>query len=339
MTPTPFRYYFWIILIVAALSSWGTVYVQNLSWFQEPRIPIKVGLKWLHQAQFAGMYIAQDVGLYKDEGLEVELIERDASISPVIDQVIDGELHFGIVSVEDFLNAVDKKKDIIAIAALFQYSPSALISLKDANILTPKDLKGKTIGLPRDTKEARFIIEYLLSEENIPQNAVTYKVVGSRQAEALMQGDVDVVSLYRTNGTYILDKQNIAYNMLLPERYGIDLYNDILVSSQTFVAGHENIVRSFMTATRAGWDVAFANESRAIETVLRYDNKEYHDKEKETYILKKSLPLMKPRESTVFGAMSPIHWDYTYELFYNAGIIGTYDIHRHFLPSHFFGTS
>ena len=34
---------------------------------------VTVRLKWFHQAQFAGFYVAQEKGFYKDAGLDVNL--------------------------------------------------------------------------------------------------------------------------------------------------------------------------------------------------------------------------------------------------------------------------
>src|SRR5690348_5267939 len=37
-------------------------------------VKVKLQLKWLHQAQFAGYYVAADKGYYKDQGLDVEIL-------------------------------------------------------------------------------------------------------------------------------------------------------------------------------------------------------------------------------------------------------------------------
>jgi NitT/TauT family transport system substrate-binding protein len=34
---------------------------------------VSVRLKWLHQAQFAGYYVAKEKGFYKEEGLDVTI--------------------------------------------------------------------------------------------------------------------------------------------------------------------------------------------------------------------------------------------------------------------------
>ena len=57
---------------------------------------ISVRLKWLHQVQFAGMYVAQHEGYYADENLEVTLDPVDFEQQISVDKVISGENDFGI---------------------------------------------------------------------------------------------------------------------------------------------------------------------------------------------------------------------------------------------------
>ena len=49
---------------------------------------VTLQLKWVTQAQFAGYYVAQDKGFYKDAGLDVTLKAGGPDIAP--EQVIAG---------------------------------------------------------------------------------------------------------------------------------------------------------------------------------------------------------------------------------------------------------
>jgi len=50
---------------------------------QDSKDTVYVQLKWLHQFQFAGLYMAIEKGFYAEHGLDVRLIERDKGLSPV----------------------------------------------------------------------------------------------------------------------------------------------------------------------------------------------------------------------------------------------------------------
>ena len=55
----------------------------------EPLERVTLQLKWFHQFQFAGYYAAVEQGFYADEGLAVELRERDPRYDP-LDDVLAG---------------------------------------------------------------------------------------------------------------------------------------------------------------------------------------------------------------------------------------------------------
>ena len=46
-------------------------------------MPVRIQLQWVPQAQFAGYYVAQAMGFYADEGLDVAILESEGDIQPV----------------------------------------------------------------------------------------------------------------------------------------------------------------------------------------------------------------------------------------------------------------
>src|SRR5437868_3581316 len=56
---------------------------------------VKLQLKWLHQAQFAGYYVAADKGYYKDQGLDVEILPGGPDVVPS-QKVLTGAADIGI---------------------------------------------------------------------------------------------------------------------------------------------------------------------------------------------------------------------------------------------------
>lgn len=297
---------------------------------------IKVGLKWLNQAQFAGMYIAKDKEFYQKSGLAVELVEKDLNAQPVVDQVINGTLDFGIVSTSSFLKAVDGKKKITALAAMFQYSPTIIVSLQDKQIFEPKDLQGKTLGVVTENEESKLIIQALLAKANVPIDSVSFKSLGIDRTTALLDGSVDAIAIYRTNDLYELLNKGIKYNSIQPERFGVDIYNDILIASNDFINKNPSLIKEFVLTTREGWTYADQNLDEAVQITMKHDNPKYHDEEREKYILTSSLKLMTPKSSKNFGEMSPVQWDYTYNLFFEQNLIGVFDIHHYFTPQYLF---
>jgi ABC-type nitrate/sulfonate/bicarbonate transport system substrate-binding protein len=123
------------LLLILSLISFSLFAVEKIS----------LQLKWHHQFQFAGYYAALEKGFFRDEGLEVELKDRDVAQNNV-EQVLQGESQYGIADSVLFLYQA-QKSPIVIIAPIFQHSPNVLLTLKSSGIDSPYKLIGKRGGL------------------------------------------------------------------------------------------------------------------------------------------------------------------------------------------------
>lgn len=107
--------------------------------------PVKLQLQWVAQAQFAGYYAAVAQGFYKDEGLDVQIVEGGPDIVP-IDALTAGDVDFAISWVPKVLGSIEAGAKVTDVAQIFERSATTQISFKDKGITSPADFKGKKIG-------------------------------------------------------------------------------------------------------------------------------------------------------------------------------------------------
>ncbi|RFA22408.1 ABC transporter substrate-binding protein [Subtercola boreus] len=107
--------------------------------------PVKLQLQWFTQAQFAGYYAALDQGYFKDEGLDVTIIEGGTDIVPQT-QLADGAVDYAVAWVPKALASREQGAGITDVAQILQKSGTLQVSMADKNITTAADLKGKTVG-------------------------------------------------------------------------------------------------------------------------------------------------------------------------------------------------
>ena len=113
-------------------------------------------LKWVPQAQFAGYYVAQAKGYYKAEGLDVTIKPGGPDIAPV--QVIAGNGADVIVNwMPDALAAREAGVPLVNIAQVFNQSGLMLTCKKASGVASPKDFKGKTLGVWYGGNEYPFL--------------------------------------------------------------------------------------------------------------------------------------------------------------------------------------
>ncbi len=262
---------------------------------------VSIQLKWRHNPQFAGIYVAEKKGYFKEKNLHVTLFEKNKQ-GDVIDRVEDGKLDFAIVGPLDLFKALEKGEKIKAVAAFFQDSPSIIVARKDSGINSPKDLANKTLSGFTPGTQSSVLYEILLNEAGVDQSSISYRYIGFEHAKALAEKKVDAVSMYRTN-LYLLQKNGVEYTLITPENYGIESYDDFLITSDNMIEKNPELVRDVVKAIRKGWEYTFEHPEEALEIIRPYEANEYHDKEYERDILKRSKKLMQPLPEVQIGTM------------------------------------
>ena len=103
-------------------------------------------LDWVPNTNHTGMYVALENGYYKDEGLDVEIIQPTSGGSA--DFIAAGQGEFGISYQEEvtYARTATEPLPVKAIAAIIQHNTSGFGSPASKNIKTAKDFEGKKYG-------------------------------------------------------------------------------------------------------------------------------------------------------------------------------------------------
>ena len=108
-------------------------------------VPIKLQLQWFYQAQFAGYIAAVDQGFYKEQGLDVQLLEGGVDIVPQT-VLAQGKADYAVAWVPKALASREQGAQITDVGQIFARSGTYQVSWKSSNITTAADLKGKKVG-------------------------------------------------------------------------------------------------------------------------------------------------------------------------------------------------
>lgn len=307
------------VLWVMLLFSMGCV-IQNTP---EELQDVDVRLKWLHQAQFAGFYVAEEKGFYEENGINVvELAPFDYTNYPIY-QVENKEVDFGVTAADELVLArADGNADHVkAIAVIYKINPVCLYSLKESGILKPEDLIGKKIGIERasDGTEINVGILYMamMSRLGIDRDQITEITIGYDATE-LLAGDTDVSTGYIINEPHQVIELGKEVNTILPAEYGVNMYADVIIVHDDLIESNPELVESFLRATLQGWQYAIENEEEAVDYVLKYatDRTRSH----ESYMLRQSIPLIHTGDSEL-GMMNKEEWENVREILSEQGIL------------------
>ena len=274
---------------------------------------VTLRLKWFHQAQFAGFYVAKDKELYKAAGLNVD-IQPGGPDFPAIQMVTGGNEQFGVTAADQILIARSKGVPVVALAVIFRRNPFVLFSLAKSGIKAPADYVGKNIGVKIGGNE-ELIYRAILAKAGIDK-AKLNEIPVKFDITPLLAGAVDVWPGYLINEVLAAREKGFDVNIVSPPDYGIDLYADTLFTTEKMLKEKPDVVRKFVSATLRGWSSAIAAPEEAAQITVKYGAKLTY--EHELAMMKASLPLLQPDAQPV-GWMDAANWSATQKLLVEAG--------------------
>ncbi|WP_072682565.1 ABC transporter substrate-binding protein [Arcobacter sp. LA11] len=235
-------------------------YSQNLN-------KVTLQLQWLNQFQFAGYYIAKEKGFYKDLGLEVEILPYKSN-TDILKNVVSKKVDFA-TGRTSLLVHKNNGYEIVALAAIFQQSPAALLVTND-KINSPYDLKNKRIMISADAITSASYMAMLFSEGVMSESILIQK--HSYNLDDLINGKTDAIASYISNEPHSLKKRGVKYKFFHPKDYGFDFYGDILYTSKQLLKNDPKTVESFTNASLKGWTYAFDNINKTAKIIFEKYN-------------------------------------------------------------------
>jgi len=237
---------------------------------------VKLQLKWVTQAQFAGYYVAQAKGFYEEEGLNVTILPGGPDIAPT--QVIAGGGADVVVDwMPSALAAREKGLPLVNIAQPFKSSGMQLTCLKESGVETPADFKGKTLGVWFGGNEYPFLnwMAKLGYKTDGSPDGVTVLKQGFN-VDPLLQKQAACISTMTYNEYWQVIDAGITPEQLVNFNYtteGVATLEDGLyvleekLASPAFV----DTMAKFVRASMKGWKYAEENPDEAAMIVLEND--------------------------------------------------------------------
>lgn len=114
----------------------------------------------------APVFVAQEHGIFKKYGLDVELVNFGASTEALLEAIATGNADGGVGMALRWLKALEQGFDV-KITAGTHGGCSRLVALKSAGITKLTELKGKTIGISDLASPGKNFFSILLHKEGI----------------------------------------------------------------------------------------------------------------------------------------------------------------------------
>src|SRR5918993_2707151 len=230
---------------------------------------VSLQLKWLHQAQFAGYYLADEKGFFAEEGLEVAIKAGRPGVDPE-KLVAEGACDFAQAGgVESLLAARDIGLPVVAIGTVFQKIDVVFIAKSRSGISRLTDFSGRTVSTWYTG--VHLILRALLREAGRDPSRIN-EVAQAGSMAPFLQDDVAVAAATFFNQLPMLRAQGLTDLVIFdPAEFGVVFPRDTMIASEETVNGRPDIVRRFLRASLRGWKDAATNQAEAVDAVLRRD--------------------------------------------------------------------
>ena len=234
---------------------------------------VTVQLKWVPQAQFAGYYMAAAKGYYKAEGLDVVIKPGGPDISPV--QVIAGNQADVVVNwMPDALAAREAGVPLVNITQIYNRSGLMLTCKKASGVTTPKDLKGKTLGVWFGGNEYPFL--NWMSKLGYKTDTDIKVLKQGFNVDPLLQNQAACISTMIYNEYWQVVDAGVKEKDLVTffyEDQGVASLEDGLYVMEAKLKDPAFVARmgKFLKATLKGWNDAVKDPEGAAKAVVAAD--------------------------------------------------------------------
>ncbi len=234
---------------------------------------VTVQLKWVPQAQFAGYYVAQAKGYYKEAGLDVTIKPGGPDISPV--QVIAGNQADIVVNwMPDALAAREAGVPLVNVAQVFNKSGLMLTCKKSSGVSSPKDFKGKTLGVWFGGNEYPFYS--WMGKLGLKPDADIKVLKQGFNVDPLLQNQAACISTMIYNEYWQVIDAGVKEADLVTffyEEQGVASLEDGLYVLEGKLKDPAFVARmgKFVKATLRGWNEAVKNPEDAAKIVVAAD--------------------------------------------------------------------
>lgn len=229
---------------------------------------VSVQFNWVHSPEFAGFYVAQDLGFYAEENLNVELRARpeDRGAPEVL---ADGDADFAVFGVRQLQSMIDDGQQPVALAALYQISPRVFFALEESNIRHPRDMVGRKVGI----KSAgwRNSVHSTLNQIGIDPEEIVEVEVGFNDIDKLYNGEVDVWTGFVLDEPVNARRDGYDVDLIFPADYAVGSYIGLITAMSDQFEANPELAERLVRASLRGWEYAIQNPDEAAKILARWD--------------------------------------------------------------------
>ena len=277
-------------------------------------------LDWVPNTNHTGLFVAKEKGYFAEEGIDLD-IKQPANES-TSDLIINNKAPMGVYFQDYMTSKLAKGAPITAIAAIIENNTSGIITNKNLNINSPKDLEGHRYGtwdIPIEKEMLSFIMQKhggdLSKVELVPNtddNSIT----------PISNGVFDAAPVYYAWDKVMADNLGIGTNFFYYRDYAPELnfYSPVIIANNDYLKENKDEVKKILKAIKKGYQYAIENPKEAAEILIKYAP-ELENKKEMVVASQEYLAGQYATDKEKWGYIDPIRWNAFYNWVNEKGLV------------------
>src|SRR5215213_7742374 len=230
----------------------------------EPGAPVgaTLVLDFTPNAVHSGIYAAERLGLYRDEG--VALTIREPGESTDAPKLLEaGRTDFAILDIHDLGIARERGLDVVGLMPIVQRPLAAVIGRADGPVRRPRDLEGRTVGvtgLPSDDA----VVDSEVGADGGDSSQVKRLTIGFNAVSSLAAGRVDAVTGFWNAEGVALRRLGVPIRVFKVNEYGAPPYPELVLAAARETVEEEPELVAVVEETTRGYVFATAHPGAAL---------------------------------------------------------------------------
>ena len=222
---------------------------------------VRLQLNWLPDAQFGGYYAALLSGEYERAGLSVDIRigGPDASVLP---KLAMNRVEFGLGNADQLLLAQQEGADVVAVFAVMQDNPRCIMVHESSSIDSFEKLQNVTLAMGEGNAFAKFL------QSKLTLDGVRIVSYSGNIAKFVLDNKFTQQG-YVFSEPIVAAQRGASPRSLMVSELGFNPYAGIVMTNRRLIEERPEVVRSFVEATRRGWEIYLEAPEQANNEIHR----------------------------------------------------------------------
>jgi ABC-type nitrate/sulfonate/bicarbonate transport system substrate-binding protein len=209
-----------------------------------------------------GTFFGIEKGIFKDAGLDLEIINLDDKISGLV----SGDIDFADLNTSQAIAAIAQGAPFKIVGSMFR-TKGAFYLIGSPEIKEISDLKGKNVGIAMTGSGLDAYTRVILKENGVdPDKDVTLIANGVYQnaLASLESGQVDATIIHQPF-VQLAEEQGIGQLLAKGYDYLPTFHTGVLVASDSFIQNNPEELKKIIKAYYDSWTYAKDNEEELLD--------------------------------------------------------------------------